>query len=293
MLQGPYIEARPEEGDWVVILPGDNPEGAKVVLNVIHHRPANPNIKDSGLKKLHAILTFAQKYDLPYIMRAFSLLPSLIFASVPDVGQYSLTIKVGLAWETGGMYLLGKLVKWIVHFCHEDEGLGLTTPDGTHIEAADAESMALVPVGLFDAIAMERRRIVDKIFENIRKDVAELRQYGKMDIKSSPYCRAKTFRGEPHPPCTTHWLDSIMASFTDDEIRCISARSDDDSNIYPFSINHLESLIGRIRSPATFNAKHSGCDPFRKKFLCYCREALEDVTTPMAEEHKRYLSSQG
>jgi hypothetical protein len=68
MLFGPFAEAKPAEGDWVVELPEDNPETLKILLGLLHgvFAAIPPTLP---LAVLCRVLVVADKYDLFHLLR--------------------------------------------------------------------------------------------------------------------------------------------------------------------------------------------------------------------------------
>jgi hypothetical protein len=68
MLFGPWAEAKPADGDWIVELPEDDPEPAKILLPIVHGR-FGAVLEDMSLDRLYGIVIFADKYDLFQIIQ--------------------------------------------------------------------------------------------------------------------------------------------------------------------------------------------------------------------------------
>lgn len=68
MLFGPFTEAKPAEGDWVVELPEDDPETLKILLGLLHgvFAAIPPTLP---LAVLCGVLVVADKYDLFHLLR--------------------------------------------------------------------------------------------------------------------------------------------------------------------------------------------------------------------------------
>lgn len=70
MLFGPWIEAKPIEGDWIVDLPEDNPESFGVLLAILHGTfSAVPSAV--SLDFLCAILVLAGKYNWIHLLHPY------------------------------------------------------------------------------------------------------------------------------------------------------------------------------------------------------------------------------
>jgi hypothetical protein len=71
MLFGPWKEAKPAQGDWIVELPEDKPSTIKTLLSIIHGLFANVP-KSVTLPVLNDILILADKYDVIHIVRPWA-----------------------------------------------------------------------------------------------------------------------------------------------------------------------------------------------------------------------------
>ncbi|KAK4033621.1 hypothetical protein C8A01DRAFT_19460 [Parachaetomium inaequale] len=71
MLFGPWKEAKPAQGDWVVDLPEDKPSTIETILSIIHGLFASVP-KSVSLPVLNDILIYADKYDLIHIVRPWA-----------------------------------------------------------------------------------------------------------------------------------------------------------------------------------------------------------------------------
>lgn len=68
MLFGPWAEAKPDHGDWIVELPVDNSGTLKVLLSIIHGKFGEVP-KDVSLALLYDIVVLADKYDIIHALR--------------------------------------------------------------------------------------------------------------------------------------------------------------------------------------------------------------------------------
>ncbi|KAK4240557.1 hypothetical protein C8A03DRAFT_41973 [Achaetomium macrosporum] len=71
MLFGPWNEAKPAQGDWIVYLPEDEPWPIRVIL-AIAHGAFEQVPKSISLSKLDCILIPIEKYDLIHIIRPWA-----------------------------------------------------------------------------------------------------------------------------------------------------------------------------------------------------------------------------
>lgn len=73
MLNGPFLESRPKDGEWIVELPEDDYKALTLVLNVIHFHfdripdPATPTVED-----LFNLTILTDKYDLTHLLRPWA-----------------------------------------------------------------------------------------------------------------------------------------------------------------------------------------------------------------------------
>jgi hypothetical protein len=67
MLFGPWTEAKPREGEWVVELPEDDPRSLSTLLGILHGKFANVPTT-LPLDGLYRIVLVADKYDLMSII---------------------------------------------------------------------------------------------------------------------------------------------------------------------------------------------------------------------------------
>ncbi|KAM7212742.1 hypothetical protein V8F06_011885 [Rhypophila decipiens] len=319
MLNGPFMESKPSDNtEWRVSLPDDMPEAAKVLLDIVHSRFEAVDGLTPSVTDLHAILVFSEKYDMTALLRpwAKSWLP---LQRINDwIGVHEFTQLVGITWELGARDSLDLLVKRMLVECGARDSIdlmvkrmliecGTGTDDGkliahgTHISIDVAETMPLVPPGLFASIAEERKRIIDKMLKEIKKHFQRLHQlagsistepktYGLFGGSTStvpkpiPYCT-----GYEAKTCHTLMLGSLMASFQVAELQCILAQPGDPLTRYPFSIKHLEKQIKCI--PSTVG-HHSHCKTPGPQILQSCQETLNAIKPLLTEEHQKYLANQ-
>lgn len=63
MLYGNFVEAKPEDGEWLVKLPEDDPKAFGTILKTVHGQ-FDAELEPMTLEALHAVATIADKYDL-------------------------------------------------------------------------------------------------------------------------------------------------------------------------------------------------------------------------------------
>ena len=68
MLVGPFTEAKPAQGEWVVELPEDNPDMLHVLLGLLHGVFGDIPLTVS-LAVLHGVLIVAEKYAMVHLLR--------------------------------------------------------------------------------------------------------------------------------------------------------------------------------------------------------------------------------
>jgi hypothetical protein len=71
MLFGPWHEAKPAHGDWVVQLPEDDPGAMSILLLIVHGRVAEVPERPS-LDELQELVQVADKYDLLHILQPWT-----------------------------------------------------------------------------------------------------------------------------------------------------------------------------------------------------------------------------
>ena len=104
MLFGPWKEAKPAQGDWIVELPEDNPDGISSLLSIVHAQftdTAVPNNISADL--LYNILVVADKYDMVQKIRPWAdtwvrALKGRELSSLTPVGCL---VRIHTAWELG------------------------------------------------------------------------------------------------------------------------------------------------------------------------------------------------
>jgi hypothetical protein len=102
MLFGPWIEAKPAQGDWIVELPDDETETLNILLSIVHGRfQVVP--KNITLGRLYDILIVTDKYDMISVVRPWA---DDWVRVVKDLGfiystGYSQLMRMHAAWELG------------------------------------------------------------------------------------------------------------------------------------------------------------------------------------------------
>jgi hypothetical protein len=72
MLFGPWREAKPAHGDWVVQLPEDDPDAMRILLLIVHGTVAEVP-EGPSLDELEDLVQVADKYDLLHILRPWTM----------------------------------------------------------------------------------------------------------------------------------------------------------------------------------------------------------------------------
>ncbi|KAK4210510.1 hypothetical protein QBC37DRAFT_428698 [Rhypophila decipiens] len=303
MLNGPFMESKPSDNtEWRVSLPDDIPEAAKVLFDIAHSRFEAVDSLTPSVAYLHAILVFSEKYDMTALLRpwAKSWLPLQRINTWTGFTEFAQL--VGITWELGAKDSLDLLVKRMLVECGTGTDDGKLIAHGTHISIDVAETMPLVPPGLFASIAEERNRIIDKMLKEIKQHFQRLHQlagsistepktYGLFDgstltvPKPIPYCTSYEVK-----TCHTLMLGSLMASFQVAELQCILAQPGDPLTRHPFSIKELEKQIKCI--PSTVVGYHSHCKTPGPQIQQSYQETLNAMKSLLTEEHQKYLANQ-
>lgn len=105
MLFGPWQEAKPAHGDWVVNFPEDKPWPLRVVLAMVHGNfDAVPDCP--SLEQLHGILMLTDKYDMIRVIRPWvAAWRSVVEDTIPATGLDHIR-RVHAAWQLGSEDLL-------------------------------------------------------------------------------------------------------------------------------------------------------------------------------------------
>lgn len=112
MLFGPWVDSKPEAGEWVVALPEDMPCATKTVLAIIHGRfELVP--QSWGLLSLEKVITFVDKYDMTKILRPWSKkFKDYVSRSVSDPKLRAASIHV--AWGLGAQEAFVSTVRDVI-----------------------------------------------------------------------------------------------------------------------------------------------------------------------------------
>jgi len=115
MLNGPFKEARPEAGPWVVTLPEDNDAAAELMLYIIHsmfdHVPATLSVAE-----LYDALVFADKYDMTGHFRPW--MENWLAQNRQDLRESErFNTAIGICWATGDVETLRFLANRICLEC--------------------------------------------------------------------------------------------------------------------------------------------------------------------------------
>lgn len=105
MLFGPWQEAKPAHGDWIVDFPEDKPWSFRVVLAMVHGSfDAVPDCP--SLEQLHDILMLTDKYDMIRVIRPWvAAWKSVVEGTIPATGLDHIR-RVHAAWQLGSEELL-------------------------------------------------------------------------------------------------------------------------------------------------------------------------------------------
>ncbi|KAK4125836.1 hypothetical protein N657DRAFT_280443 [Parathielavia appendiculata] len=99
MLYGPWSEAKPTQGDWLVELPEDKPEPVKTLVLIVHGTfAAIP--KEISLHTLYEIIIVPDKYNLIHILGPWE----------PALKKWDFTS------DTGSVLIMSTYVAWPLGF---------------------------------------------------------------------------------------------------------------------------------------------------------------------------------
>jgi hypothetical protein len=109
MLFGPWSEAKPRRGNWVVNLPEDNPAPLLVILTIIHGRFSDVP-RGMWIPQLYDVLVVLDKYDLMGIIQPWYRYWAGIASNPPKrsataaasqcPGEYAI-MRIHAGWELG------------------------------------------------------------------------------------------------------------------------------------------------------------------------------------------------
>ena len=113
MLFGPWVDSKPESGNWVVALPEDMPCAMKRVLAIIHGRFELAE-ESWDLLSLEKTITLVDKYDMTHILRPWrTRIRELVTDSCVSDARFRVAI-IHVAWGIGVQEAFVSTVKEVI-----------------------------------------------------------------------------------------------------------------------------------------------------------------------------------
>ncbi|KAK1770178.1 hypothetical protein QBC33DRAFT_313487 [Phialemonium atrogriseum] len=117
MLNGPFLESRPRDGEWIVELPEDDYKALTLVLNILHFRfDRIPDPTTLTVDELFNLTILTDKYDLAHLLRPWvrPLSGSLLSQ------DHDLRL-LWIAWELGHMRLFRDIAERVLSSAFLDQ----------------------------------------------------------------------------------------------------------------------------------------------------------------------------
>ncbi|KAI5461413.1 hypothetical protein BGZ63DRAFT_424302 [Mariannaea sp. PMI_226] len=170
MLYGPFKEAKPADGDWVVSLPSDRPDSMSIILDIIHADFGNIP-KTPAIEVLHGIMVICDKYDMIEVIRPWAadwLESAMEQESAKDAD--TLAMVTYIAWQLGDKGLYEAMFNKLAVLCALDQSGSLTLFDGTLL----TKYSNLGPSDILDKIALRRTECITKVVKSVHCIIEDL-----------------------------------------------------------------------------------------------------------------------
>jgi hypothetical protein len=124
MLLGPWAEAKPSAGQWVVAVPEEKPLLFAVLMAIVHGRldliPSDVLDDDYNFPVISDVLIIADKYDVTHLLAP--LAPTWMAHAHPCYGGDYLELlqRMHIAWELGCAKRLDRIIKDVA-FWHSEK----------------------------------------------------------------------------------------------------------------------------------------------------------------------------
>ncbi|KAF5008386.1 hypothetical protein FDECE_5342 [Fusarium decemcellulare] len=147
MLQGEWIERKPEHGVWKVVLPDDDSESFALAMDMAHglFQRIKPEIAPQDL---YSLCVVTNKYDMTNVLRPMERSWVLPHASQVGAGDANWVLALGemmfVAWELGRRTNLEGMAHRLIKDCDVNEFGALVDCDSVPLE--ELEPFALLPV---------------------------------------------------------------------------------------------------------------------------------------------------
>ena len=149
MLHGPFMNSRPSSavGPWVLTLPHDNENSARLVVEIIHAELDNIPT-ELTLRELYEALIFADKYDMLKVLRPW-VKTWITFLSPLDASK-DISTALGVASKLGSIKTVVALAERLILRSGVDEKGLLVDDDGELIVRSDTPLIASQLFGKLD-----------------------------------------------------------------------------------------------------------------------------------------------
>ncbi|KAH7133664.1 hypothetical protein EDB81DRAFT_903807 [Dactylonectria macrodidyma] len=170
MLSNRFSEAKPEEGEWKVELPEDDPDAFADLMGMIHDEHDRPSFEPT-ITRIYGVCILTDKYDMAHVLRPIKRsMAELISRALRRSSHGSALHLLLIAWETGNREAFTTLLMRIIlsSTTSEEDGSFLCEDQGLE------NHKAIEVCGAYDTIVECRDSILKAVFRKYNDTLLQL-----------------------------------------------------------------------------------------------------------------------
>ncbi|KAI1504928.1 hypothetical protein F5X99DRAFT_416338 [Biscogniauxia marginata] len=225
MLHGGFTESKelqPQNSEWIVRLPDDDPDALEVFLNIAHNRFQHVSSFGARItpKRLYDLTVLADKYDLTHLLRPWvqGWLDAVHYQSVPPNSPFPHE-RLWISWVLGDQDLFKLMAKALAIN-------GSPSYDNDENAVTIRREDILDPPEIFDMIYNTRLNTISALFALIQGIIDGLIS------RDTRVCQQESYMGYGYGACEPSMIGNMIRSLHFEEFWPIPDPSECDRSVF-------------------------------------------------------------